>query len=474
MKFLYKIIKSLFLWLAPIIIVICSVVFVSTNAQNYKQIMAKNDFYNDFSLKIKGANNQNTVNQTNLPTAIVFFSLIEKTITPTWTKNLVEKNIDLTNDWLRGQEDSWALYIPTSDLEKALNGQVDETVKKIAAENKDIPVCTIEQANNIKTNGFGDFTKQYCLPQEIKNGEISFSKFIQKNNQSDTLSVVIPESNLNQLNDRFLMQNLVEFTGQRQLFYSFLNNFRSLVVTIQNLTIPTLFGLLIFLILLILLAKMAGYTATQQLQSISFTLAISITSLVITISISFALTIIFSSGASGFFLPWLKSSGLHSVLMWKIFDILFSWVLPALYISAGFLVISFLSKTIRLLGLQSQQQKNQEILTHQNHPEISDTLDGKFKEQIQLDRPKTDENFKPVQQSKYYEEFYNPETFSAETGQDEFENFNENLNQKDTFEPEEFYGIEENNQWNNKQIRPENSQNIQNNSENNSSRIKGL
>jgi len=275
MKLIYRIVKALYLWIVPLIIVLLSVILVSTNAQIYKDILRENNFYPQAAQALQNTIAPESVSNENIPRSLVFFSVIRQSVSDIWLQTFFEKNIDASVGWIRGDKESWVIFVPISDINAAITAQIDEA-SLVILQNKDLETCSLDEAKKIQQNGYQNLASATCIPQQIKSGEQTFSQFFSLQNNTNPLNTLLPNSPFNTLNDHFEIEQIVSFAGQNGIILKVLTLFRSIVISIQNLTIPLFIAIIILGLLLIILARIARYGAAQQVQSISTTLAFSI------------------------------------------------------------------------------------------------------------------------------------------------------------------------------------------------------
>jgi len=412
MKIIYRILKALFLWVTPIVVVIFSIIINATNADLYKNTFRSNSFYSNVSEILITPSNQKITAASSLPQAIVLYSLTQEFAKPDWIQNVVEQNVDLTTAWLRGEEKDWVVFIPTTDIDVALKNRLDNTVQNLSAQSSVIPTCTTDQELALKNKGFSVADGRICLPESVQKGNQKLSEFLAIPNQTDRLDSVLPNNELNQLSDRFPVSSIGGFVQQDDAANKLLNSFRWLILYTQKLTIPAIAMVFLLLTLLLILSKISGYSVYQQLQSILFTLAASIFTLSVTVIVSLGLTAYLSTWLNNVILPGLVTGKLAELVGWKIVNIIVLWVTPALWIAAIFAGLSFFIRIMRAISLRNQSVKNDEILSYKPNFENNKTLDGQFQQQIHQTQVQQVTN--NIGGQDHYEKQYDPETLSAE------------------------------------------------------------
>jgi hypothetical protein len=177
MGLLYAILKNFFTWVVPVLIVIFSIVFVAIDAPSFKSSFQSNNFYSQFVEKLNNTDDSENIENQGVA-GLVATTLGEDLITEVWTQEVVEKNIDLTTSWLKGEDEFWVFYLPTKEIEDSLKSRVDSQVNEALASGKEIRTCSVSESQTIQREGF-EVGSDFCLPQSVKNGEETLSGFLE-------------------------------------------------------------------------------------------------------------------------------------------------------------------------------------------------------------------------------------------------------------------------------------------------------
>jgi hypothetical protein len=230
MSFLQRLLHNLCIWTISVAVVLYSFIFVLPNGALHKKQLVDNNVYDSFVQSLKPTTSGSGVIQNGF-SYILSNTLQAELLTPTWIRGVVETNIDLSSRWLLGEVDTWEFYFPIKDVELAIAKQLDTQTQDFVKANNQVKTCTLNQAETIQNNGF-DFSKEFCLPIEIKNGSISITEYFRDVNSPTTglLEKLIKGISLN---DSSQIQTVTEFSknattdqkSQIQVFESFRNVF---------------------------------------------------------------------------------------------------------------------------------------------------------------------------------------------------------------------------------------------------------
>jgi hypothetical protein len=135
MNNLRRLFFHLFVWFASLSIVITSVVFVLPNTELHKKRLNDNSFYEKLNTQLKPELGSDKSILQNSFSYILSNSIIKEIVTPIWLRGVIEKNIDITGSWLDGKE-NWELYVPTRDIEKAIQKSVNAETDTFVLANK--------------------------------------------------------------------------------------------------------------------------------------------------------------------------------------------------------------------------------------------------------------------------------------------------------------------------------------------------
>jgi hypothetical protein len=237
MNNLRKLFFHVFIWFASLSILTISIVFVLPNSELHKKRLVDNNFYEKINIQIKPQSNLDELNQQNVISYILSNTIIKEIVTPTWLRGVIEKNIDITSSWLNGK-DTWELYIPTRDVEQAIQKSVNkETETFVTANKKEIKVCTQAQSDSIKAEGF-DLNKEFCIPSEVRNGQKSLTEFVSKSSLSPSIGILnnlVKGSNLSNTSE---IQNIIDITENsprdKQKILSMIFYVRDSSITLRN------------------------------------------------------------------------------------------------------------------------------------------------------------------------------------------------------------------------------------------------
>jgi hypothetical protein len=239
MNNLRRLFFHLFVWFASLSIVVTSIVFVLPNAELHKKRLNDNNFYEKINAQIKPETGSDKVILQNSFSYILSNSIIKEIVTPTWLRGVIEKNIDITSSWLSGK-DNWELYVPTKDVEQAIQKSINrETESFVTANKKEIKVCTQSQSDTIKSEGF-DLNKEFCIPSEVRNNQKTLTEFVSNSNtlslsSAGILNNLVKDSNLSTTSE---IQNIDEIAAKsskvKQNILSTINSFRDASLTLRN------------------------------------------------------------------------------------------------------------------------------------------------------------------------------------------------------------------------------------------------
>jgi len=413
---------------------------MSTNTDMYKTVLAEDDFYQTTAQSLRASSNGDNANNQDIPRALVFFSIVQDTVTADWLQNLAEENIEATTNWLNGEADQWVLYVPVSDINSALVAQIDD-ISSSLAKNQSLAVCDTTTTQSIRQNGYSSITDITCIPGPIANSQETASEFFELENSPNPLGEIIPNTPFNTRNDRFVIDTVLDFAQQGSTLRSGLDLFRSIVINIQNFTIPIFIILILAGMLLSTFGRIAGYNALQQTQSTAMALAVSTGLMSIAVYATLAISVFTTSQGITAFLPGVPQTQIVTQLGWKGVHIVFQLLLPAFGFAVFLLIISLLAQLFRFFANQSHQAKNQEILQYKSRPELSNTFDGQFHQHVQENQAKI--ATESLMQDNQFEQFYNPNTLSTQPI-DNHAGFTGTPDQIETFyqQEEEFFASE--------------------------------
>ena len=347
MNLLYRILQNFLIYFLPLVILLFS---VSTNLPNsviHKQTLQNTNFYNRFSTEFGKLNKQNS--QNNSPS---FWNLLDTANLdkPVELQKITEKNLDLTASWLLGNAENWDFYLPKTE---------PKTITKdiVEAKKDTIPDCEAANLEKIKTDisaskldlGSIDLSKNFCLPKEVKSGQVSVESFLAQNNLENLAS-----SSVSSATDG-LKANVVNIAGQNTYgFFSFIRQYLTKIRT----TAPYVIGIMTVVLLIItILSGTIGRRPLQDLQSNLWKIAIS------TLSLSAVLMLIlggiaFVNSWFGEFIFGQKSPEISNILtiqwLWFLFDLISIAILSA----AGMIVVNL---ALMLLPKGNTQKRNQNL-----------------------------------------------------------------------------------------------------------------
>jgi hypothetical protein len=283
MNIFYTIVKNLFIWTVPLLLVLYSIAFLSINPQIHKETLIDMDFYSKAE-DILSDQNENTLE--NGISGIVFNLTMRELVTQDWLQSVFEGNIDLITAWFAGKEDNLAFYFPTTQIEENLRSNIDQKIREEVDENKSqINTCSLEAAQTIQREGF-DPRGEFCLPQSVKNGEEDLSSFLQSESNENILDSLFRNNPIPSSGETVNIDSLDSLysTSQNQ-FFRLTNVLRDIFVFLRSLWIVVLVAFIGVLAVILLLAKTSGKKITSELRHILWTIGLSTAILSVTVII---------------------------------------------------------------------------------------------------------------------------------------------------------------------------------------------
>jgi hypothetical protein len=350
MSNLRRLFFQLFVWFTSISIVVGSIVFVLPDGELHKQRLRENNFYELANTALKPQLSLDKYTIQNSFSYILSNTIITEVATPSWIRGVVERNIDITTSWLAGKE-NWELYVPTREIEQSIQKSIDTQTQTFVDENKkELKVCTDDQSLNIKANGF-DLSKDFCIPSEVRNGQQKLTEFVATDSLGTSVGILnklIKNSTLSKSSE---IQNISELTtgvgDPKNNIISFATNLRDVSLSLRS----NIFALIMIVLGLWIANIWFLYATRRSVIYFIFKSAFSIGTLTAIFS---AIFILFVGGASyatqilrEFLLPGFINTNVLKLINQQLVVFGLDLVTPALFISFGFIILGFVTWTLK-------------------------------------------------------------------------------------------------------------------------------
>ncbi len=365
--------------ISPFLIIIISVILVLPNSQLHKSTLVSSDFYSKLSSVLQD-NKLDNQDFKSGPWSLILAIIFDDLATPGWLQNITERNIDLTTDWLLGKKDNWVLYIPTNDIQLAVNNKIDAKTNEIISQNSNVPICDDAKLQKVKNQGYNLF-ESFCFPAEVANKTQSLTGFLEitpANN--DSLNTLLENNKLNLKSDVTDAKDITD-NNNFNYIYSVLNSFRDSYLFMRKSADLIIFFLFILLISQLLLGYLINKKFLNEFRKYAIFTTLGIFSISFLIILSSGLITYFNSFIANLFFPSLKSNQLMSLISLEIVKFVFNLLSLAIYF-AGILIfiyfIFWLFKKIKIAFLA----KNNDKLKFQPKIVGNNTFDGDFRNKI--------------------------------------------------------------------------------------------
>jgi|GEM_PF-5324773 len=442
-KLIYKILKNFGLWVFPILLIFFSVTLNISNAELHKQSFIATKFYERLDQTLEDAvdSNQGQIK----PLWLVTKTISRGLITPNWLQNVVETNINNLTNWFEGDTDTWSIFLPTSDFEEVLKRGFDTQVIQEANQNKNnIPTCSSQQAAKLAKQGF-EVEDFFCLPKVVRDGDQDFTSFLDLDENSEENSKILNKlirgdrfKNFTHQKDQKPIDQLIDTQSVWKVFWHNLNIFRDKGLWVRAKA-PWFIGVTaVYLLILILLAILSKKNLTSELIRSSFVLTGSIlTSCVVFIGI-FGGTAYLNLSLNSLFFRDLPINKLSNLILSQVVVIGLNLVSTAILISLCLASFGFILIIAKATGIiHNRKKKNQKIKQFRPQPEITNTFDGQFQNEVlDMQEEKQPENLPDSQsfaQTDRQTEIQNIQNFSTELkSKDKIENLSQ-LQEEENF-----------------------------------------
>lgn len=354
MNNLRRLFFHLFIWFASLSIVVTSVVFVLPNSELHKKRLVENSFYEKINAQLKPELSLEQAALKNSFSYILSNTIIKEIVTPMFLRGVIEKNIDITSNWLNGK-DNWEFYVPTREVEQAILKSVDkETDNFVTANKKELKVCTKAQADVIKAEGF-DLNKDFCIPSEVRNNQKTLTEFVSNSSLLPPVGILnnlVKESNLSNTSE---IQNVNEIAANssqnKQKIISVISSARDSSITLRNNVI----GLALIIIGLILANVLFLHATRRNPLYFVFRACFSIALFTTIFSGIFIFAIggtsYLTSAIKEFLLPGFINLEVINIISGQLVIFALDLVFPALVIALGFFVIGLLFWSLNRLNV---------------------------------------------------------------------------------------------------------------------------
>jgi hypothetical protein len=405
MSLLYKLAHNLFLWVVPILIVFYSISFVLPNGEMQKKTLRDADYYNKLSSQLQAdTQNPDNLNVQQSVQGLITSSVVGGLVTPQWLQNLTERNIDLTSRWFGGQEQDWALFLPTEEINKTVSEKLDEkTTNFVNLRRSEVRVCSEAETEQIKKSGF-DLAAESCLPKEVVDGQSSLTDFLAIKGESfkdNFLSVLVKDNQLNTLSDQFKVDRLG--TAQSQL-QGRLNYVRDWSIWARQVFWIAILVILVLLAADLILAKAANRTIYNETQRLSLYTGFSTLGLSLTVLMILGGSVYLTSFVNQLLLPGLLKSEAMNLILQLTVRLAFNLISYAVWVGGGLVLVSLVMRLAKSLGwLGNTALKNQKLQKSSVLNTNNTTLDGQFRASLQnkvglpstqgFDEPVSSQNF---------------------------------------------------------------------------------
>jgi hypothetical protein len=388
----YGIIHKLGIWITPIVLIIFSLSLNLPNNTLHKATLRNSNFYNQLSSEIN-TNSLDLESAKSSFSGILFSSVLKDLATPGWLQNLFERNIDLSSNWISGKTENLTLYLPSEDIQQATSKNIDNQTKKITSDFADqIKVCSKNEEEVIKREGFDLDQKDFCLPESVAKGQQQLTEFLgvkSTDSKQSILDKVVKNNQLKVSTEKFNAEDLLTNSNQKNLI-SRLNFFRDLFLRLSAIAPFAMIFCFILLIIDLFLAKSMNRRIGKELRKYLFYVASSTISLAALIILGLGASTYFTSFIRNLLFPGGATTRIINLLALEIVKFSFNITSAAVWISVGFLVFNLIYQFLENSGiLHNPEAKNSRLM---RKPAIAtsahnSTLDGQFHKER---RPKID------------------------------------------------------------------------------------
>ena len=383
-RVLYRLGRYILYSFLPLWILVSSLAFHIPNAQFQKQYFENRNIYENFTTEV---NNIEDVGEFSFE-KLVQFSLLQNLISPSFTRDVVEQNIDITTEWLRGESDVWTLYIPSQKVSDTLQEEIDTSIPALA-NIENIPVCDQGTTDKIRSEGFTEETA--CLPQSLIDGTESINQVVGSQDiENNFLKTIQPDTSLNTNTDRVLAQT----SSLSDQFSDIIIRLRDLFVFFQRSLIAGWVFSISLIVAVFCLGVLAGKSWKKMLRELSFRIGLSSAGAFVSYIIFTGLSLIISSGTSSFLFPSIPGANVIAfinteALWWLAYQA--SWLIWATVIGLAIWVITFFIPNLNLFSKRSPSasapQKRAQPAPSRQHDSLQDSagipFDSSFQKEVE-------------------------------------------------------------------------------------------
>ena len=479
MRLLQNFIQGIIVAILPLLVVGFSIAFTLPQASIHKDSLNQENFYQKLNDQLK-KNYSEAPNSSQALGFIVIGPVVNKLVSPDWLKNISETNIDYIARWLHGDSNVLNFYLPTSEVEAAVRDGLNQQADKIVTnKSMDIPECTAEELNKLKSEGY-DTSKPFCLPAEVKSGQKKLGDVLNITGQNgfNSLDNVLKNNPISSLSNQVRAESVISNTNQEGL--SRLNWVRDRLIDFRG---KILLFSAVFAILLavdVVLVGLSNKKILAHLRKLSWFLSTSILGLCIFWLLVTGGFSYLGSSLNLLFLPGFATSEIMNLLAWNLVRLSFNLILPALFIALGLFLANVIGLIMDKLGIFNNVKiKNKKLqksasLPHlgqsssnnvQNTPKNVDNINSNYSSNINQTSSGYVDSSLPLHQpfdsqfkSMLQEKMDTPSTFSSP--QFQRSNYDPEYNMQNNLEINSVNNLQEipnNNPENNPEISLENS-----------------
>jgi hypothetical protein len=163
--------RNFFLIFGPIIVVLFSLSVMLPNTEAHKKVFNDQNFYGQLSAEMKkSVGYEKGQDQEQVYQRMTWNIVSQNLASPQWLQKVVETNIDRYGNWINGKTDNLELYLPTEDINAAVNANINEETKKAASS------VTVKKCEELEKD-----KKEFCLPAQVLEGSKKFTDFVGQN-----------------------------------------------------------------------------------------------------------------------------------------------------------------------------------------------------------------------------------------------------------------------------------------------------
>jgi hypothetical protein len=371
MNNLRRLFFHIFVWFASLSIVVSSIVFVLPNAELHKKRLNDNSFYDRINNQLKPEIGVDKTILQNSFSYILSNAIIKEIVNPIWLRGVVERNIDITSNWLNGK-DNWELYVPIRDVEGAIQKSINtETDAFVAANKKELKVCTQNQSDTIKTEGF-DLSKEFCIPSEVRNNQKTLTEFVSNSSaitsSAGILNTLIKDSSLSTTSEIQNVNELSELSSKsKQKIFSGIAYTRDLSLSLRNNIVGVFLIIIGLMITNILFLQLTRRNPLYFVFRSSFAIAFYTSVLSAIFVFVVGGSSYFSSLAKEFLLPGFVNSEVLKIVSGQLVTFALDLVFPAFAAAFGFFITGLVLWSLNQLNVFAPKKLIESASRQPNH-----------------------------------------------------------------------------------------------------------